>query len=799
MCSLGKCCMRIPDKTNLSFSKMKKKQSITRRRFLEATSVAASGLILIPLGCIGRNKENQKIEKPVSINSSRIKFSMSPVNGAFQIRDNISNIVWDSNPYQRCFGEAMITVDGNSTPVVLDKCKISKNGNSLIATFNPLQSNPSYAIHVTIKPGNMPDSLTFSYEADSTIPLERINLLNKSLWTTDEEKGYVVTPTREGLYIPASSGLTFKHQFDTYGYEGLHMTMAGVVKNGATAMVTWDNPYTMVEVENQLMQEENVTRNVLTTSVILRKSSRSFNLQFCGKGDYISIAKAYSQTPESKRWQVSWADKIKRNPDASKLLGAVNIKLWSVLSRRMNPESTQELSKRVSWTFDEAAQVAEHFKNDVKIDTCLFTIGGWIKRGYDNQHPDIMPPAPECGGAKALADCSKRVMNLGYLFCMHDNYQDIYKDSPSWDENLIMKKPDGSITKGGAWAGGTAYLTCSKMAVDLAKRPQNLPAVKELTKANSYFIDTTYASGLQECYDANHPLTRMDDMNWKQVISDYAREVFGLFGSECGREWALPHSDFFEGLTGVNGKGYHDAKLIEKVGGTTIPIFEAVYRDGIAMYGKYGYNINDAADYLLQHIIWGRPLNHHNIPSHLYWKENVESGPQSPRRQAPREGYDVYVNGEGGWTEGMHPTDRFIKNGYEILCPFNAVTSQIPLTGHKFLTEDRLVQQSVFGDGPDRSVATVNMTKGDYIVTSKKNEKITLPPLGFLIESPAFIAFYAKNWNGVPYVKAPLFTIRSMDNNSIEKTARVRVFHGFGDNMIRIRDMIQTVPKEAFI
>ena len=66
----------------------------------------------------------------------------------------------------------------------------------------------------------------------------------------------------------------------------------------------------------------------------------------------------------------------------------------------------------------------------------LFTLGGWIHRGYDNQHPDILPTAPECGGDAAFADCARRVMALGYLFCLHDNYQDIYRDSPSWDERL---------------------------------------------------------------------------------------------------------------------------------------------------------------------------------------------------------------------------------------------------------------------------------------------------------------------------------------------------------------------------
>src|SRR6185369_15600411 len=163
------------------------------------------------------------------------------------------------------------------------------------------------------------------------------------------------------------------------------------------------------------------------------------------------------------------------------------------------------------------------------------------------------------------------------------------------------------------------FLTCSEMAVELARRPQNFTAVKKLSNANSYFIDTTYAAGLQECFDPQHPLTRADDIKWKQALSDYARGVFGVFGSECGREWAIPHSDFFEGLTGVSGHNYHDTKLPANLGAFVVPLFELIYRDSIAMYGKYGFAPERSAEYVLQHLIFGRPLNYHSVPSHLYW------------------------------------------------------------------------------------------------------------------------------------------------------------------------------------
>src|SRR5262249_9495635 len=150
-----------------------------------------------------------------------------------------------------------------------------------------------------------------------------------------------------------------------------------------------------------------------------------------------------------------------------------------------------------------------------------------------------------------------------------------------------------------------------------------------------------------------------------------------------------PHSDFFEGLTGVSGHYYHDANLPAKLGATVVPMFELVYRDCIAMYGKYGYDPKQSAEYVLHHISIARPLNYHSMPRHLYWKETNKnnSAPNPSGHDAPDSA--VFTRADNGWGEELHPMDRFIKNTCEILSPLNEITAQMPMTGHDFLTPDR--------------------------------------------------------------------------------------------------------------
>ena len=734
----------------------------------------------------------------VTLETPALAFRISPQTGSYEIHDKQAGVFWRSNPYEPRFGQVTLIVDGAKREIALSRCAVVRVENGLEVTFHPLPERPQAWLKVAVRPLEDNRTLELAYTASQELEVERLRLLDDALWTTNAEKGYVVAPVRMGLLIPADSGLEFTHTFDTYSYEGCHMRMLGIAKGGATALLTWDDPYVAAELRSAESVPAGIgAKQVISVSMVLRKSAKSVRVRFDSRGDYVSLAKTYRQIAARMELLDPWQEKLKENPERRKLFGAIDFKLWATLRREMNEESTQEELVKVNWTFDEAAQVAEHLKNDLKLDKVLFVMGGWIHRGYDNQHPDILPAAPECGGDAALAECSRRVLQLGYILNLHDNYQDIYRDSPSWNEDLIMKAPDGSLVKGGHWWGGRAYLTCSKKALELVQRPQNLPAVKKLTDANSYFIDTTYASGLQECFDPAHPLTRADDIRWKQALSDYAREVFGIFGSEDGREWAVPHSDFFEGLTGVSGRWFHDEKLASKVGGVSVPLFEIVYRDSMALYGKYGFDISKSAEYVLYHLSIGRPLNYHDIPPHLYWKE-IPQETAAALADAPGDPA-LFVRADGGWADGLHPLDRFVKNTYEILSPLNEITAEMPLAEHRFLSPDRKVTRTVFGEGSEKVEVIVNASSGDFRHNSQMGGTVVLPPFGFLVESPTFVAFHVRNWNGVSYQAAPLFTLRSMDGQPLARAARVRVYHGFGDSRVKLTRQIHTVEREAVI
>jgi len=719
----------------------------------------------------------------IKLHGKNVSLSVSKTTGAWKLMDKRTGVVWHSNPQQ--FGEVTLKMEESQTlPLIPDYVK--QGGNAISLSFHPGDGVALMATMTLLDDGETIE-ISYSGHSESTTQIESVKLLDDALAITDEDEGYLLVPVRLGLLIPSDSRIEFIHRFGTYDYEGCHAEMLGAVKRGSASLLTWHEPYITAEVKSAI--EEG--KQKLTTSLHLRKTANSFRLRPLGTGDINTVAEAYRDVARQKGYLVTWEEKLKTRPQAARLFGAINFKLWTTLARRID-EDLNEVSVDVNWTFEEAKQIAEHLKNDMKLDRVLFILGGWLHKGYDCQHPDILPAAPECGGNEGLADCAQRVRELGYVFSLHDNYQDMYRDAPSWDEDYIMKNPDGSLRTGGLWLGGRAYLTCSKKAVELAQRPQNLPEVKELFSPDIYFIDTTYAAGLQECFDKNHPLTKWDDMHWKNEISDFARDVFGLFGSECGREWAIPHSDWFEGLTGVSGRYYHNLDTA-KFGGTVVPLFEMVYRDGIAMHGKYGYNFAEAAEYVLHHVSIGRTLHYHSIGHHLYWQ-----GVPTEELPFPDEGLDIacFTRAYNGWAEGFCLTDRFVKNTYEILSPLNEITSQTRLTRIDFLTPDRKVRRTQFGG--DVTV-TVNGSESDFTVSSKNGGRVVLPPFGFLVESPTFIAFHALTWDSVEYDAPVLFTLHSLDGNPLVESEQVRAFHGFGDSRLALNGDTCEVPKESVL
>jgi len=559
-----------------------------------------------------------------TIESDDIAFTVSADNGSHRLLDKRSGVAWHSSPLIEGLGDVELRLASGRTKLAhLGRPqRLRREGQKIALEYEVAEAGPRWRIIITARILPDPRSLELSWAAAGEgAEVVNITLLSDALWTADRQGGYVIVPSHLGLMLPADSGEAYLERYEMYRWGGCQMEMLGVVSSGSAALVSWRDDYALASVKS-VVGEKSVApaHQVLAPSLRIQTPGSAVRITLLGEGGYVEIARAYRDIARENGWLVSWEEKTRRWPnlELDKLLGAPDIKPF-VLSRTLKssryyggpPNADEDVS--LGYTFDEAAQIAEHLRRDLGIEKALFVLAGWIHRGYDNQHPDLLPAAPECGGNAALADASARIRRLGYLFGLHDNYQDMYQDAPSWSERAIIKQRDGSLMAGGNWAGGQAWLVCSKEGLQFAARPQqNLPRVKELFDPNAYFIDTTFASELLQCFDPAHPETRWDDMKYKSALSDFSASLFGVHGSEEGMEWAVPHAAYFEGLL----TAWADPPY-----GRRIPLFELVYHDCIAIYPHQGDRAGpNQPDYIVRLISLGRmPL--YAFGSHLYWRE----------------------------------------------------------------------------------------------------------------------------------------------------------------------------------
>ncbi len=276
-------------------------------------------------------------------------------------------------------------------------------------------------------------------------------LLNRSLEIGPGEHSYYAVPKRLGILLFAGGAERSTRRWGAYQTAGGYsMAMFGAVKEGAALLASWEDPYT------EIIFEYSPAPPRLTMSLALRRTARRVCLQPLGRGGYVEIAKAYREVARRRGFLKTLAEKVRENPAVERFFGAADFKPFAYMRRVANTRwnRTDRDVYEVNFTFQECADLAEHFHRDLGMDRGLLVLNGWIRGGYDNLRPDVLPAAEAIGGDAGLAECARRVKALGgWLFGLHDNYQDMYEDAPSWNPAVLMKNPDGSPLRGGIWAG----------------------------------------------------------------------------------------------------------------------------------------------------------------------------------------------------------------------------------------------------------------------------------------------------------------------------------------------------------
>jgi len=432
---------------------------------------------------------------------------------------------------------------------------------------------------------------------------------------------------------------------------------------------------------------------------------------FFDKGNYVNMAKRYRQHVRETGHFVSLQEKIARNPLVEKLLGSpvvhtsilAHIQPESHYYHKDDPAKNHQLT-----TFDERARQLRRLA-DKGIARAYVHLDGWGFRGYDNLHPDVLPPGPDAGGFEGMKRLAQTCDELGYVFAIHDQYRDYYLDAKSYDPrhtilDRSVNRPIHSI-----WYGGKQSVLCSRLALGHVKKNYS-SLLSHGVKVRGAYLDVFAVVPPDECYNPEHPATRSDCLKYRGMCLDFIRSTGGVVSSEEPADWAVPHLDLVHhGPYALEPNPGHGPAM-----GIPVPLFSLVYHDALLLPWSLGKGS------------WGIP------------QDDL--------------GYLHGLANAGLPYLSLSPGAEHLEQ-VRTMCALHERVGLREMTSHEFLDESFRKQRTTFADG---TTVTIDLNAGTFVVAPPLPPSENRRAMRYTSRSPEEAAAWQKD------VRAKLFAALKM-------------------------------------
>lgn len=300
---------------------------------------------------------------------------------------------------------------------------------------------------------------------------------------------------------------------------------------------------------------------------------------------YNTVAKDYRQYLKQSNQFVSLADKMKKNPNIKKLLGApvLHHKIFSQIQKESKYYDKNNTNQILYATFEKRAEQLKKLKN-MGLETLYIHTDGWGEQGYDNRHPYILPPCPDAGGWDGLKGLADTCRSLNYIFALHDQYRDFYYASPVFDMDKAITNIDGAHPYCSTWDGGKHTFLCASQALPFVQQTYAELEAHGIDVQGVYLDVFSIVSG-DECFHPSHPITREESIRRRAACFDYLNEKGLIMSSEepgmqLLHSIALVHHGPFTLRPQENGKPV----------GIPIPLANLVFHDCIMIPWNWFHN-----------------------------------------------------------------------------------------------------------------------------------------------------------------------------------------------------------------
>ncbi len=420
------------------------------------------------------------------------------------------------------------------------------------------------------------------------VPVEKTAAVKECRWPGGFAPGstdFTVVPFMQGMLLPDNWPRKV-WLYDTMSWgRGLYMPWWGHMKGKSAALVILETPDDAGCVFEHPAGGPTVISPRWVHSLGKLGYPRTARMCFFDTGNYVDMAKRYRRHIIEEGRYRSLDQKIARTPDVGRLIGSpvehTSI-LYHITEESSYYDKDHPEKNHVITSFDDRSKALRALAAK-GVKKLYVHLDGWGYRGYDNLHPDYLPPCPEAGGWEGMKRFADTCDELGYIFALHDQYRDFYHDAPSYDPRHTIVMENGGRPFEHTWYGGNQSILCPSLAPGHVMK--NHRTLKEHgVHVRGSYLDVFAVVPPEECYNPEHPITRTDCLRYRAESFSIIKNLEGVSSSEEPADWAVPYLDLVHhgpyALDPNPGKGPSM--------GIAVPLFNLVHHDEIILPWSMG-------------------------------------------------------------------------------------------------------------------------------------------------------------------------------------------------------------------
>ena len=519
---------------------------------------------------------------------------------------------------------------------------------------------------------------TFSVQCESTARVKEV--LYPGPLLADGQGAYAVVNTMQGQLIPSDwpeeigAKLPFDGQMCS---ESAYMPWWGEVTPDGSYLAwvrsPWDAKYSVSHPAggpNRIFVRH-------LPSLGRMRYQRTVSYYFLpGGSDYADLCRLYRKLADETGKPVTLREKAVRNANVDRLIGCCVMHVAG--KTHVTPDSRYYDAEHPEK--NDALIPFSHWEERVRrlralgVDRLYLHQDGWGQPGYDNRHPDYLPPCAELGGWEGMRSLSDTMEELGYLFGIHDQYRDYYLDAPTYDPDNACRSADGSIYGHAIWAGGKQNYLCAALAPAYVKRNFEQLFEKGI-RLRAAYLDVFTCNEADECDHPGHRMTRRECLGYRAECFRYLTSHGIVPSSEEVNDWAMDCQVF------CHWAPYPSAAAIP------VPLFNLVYHDCVMIpwkMDKEEWGIPEGTSGFLQCLLNG------GMP---YLSDTAE-------------GDDLAEN---------------IRQ-WRVISELHRQVAKEKMTAHRFISEDRTRQCSTFSCGIQ---VTVDFSDNTFEILYPDGRRVT--------------------------------------------------------------------------